>query len=111
MTRKKKKALVKQGVKLLEPVLRQEAALVPVVGKKLAQQAESQAPALPLEQLKKYGLLAGGAVLVLGAAQSVARTQTLRLALALELKKQLKPIHDKLDALEKENAELKKRLK
>ena len=107
MTRKKKKALVRKGVKLLEPVLREEAALVPAVGRKLRRApVEAPVPALPLDKLKKVGLLAGGALVGLTLAGGAARAASVRLAVSRELKKQLKPINEKLDRLEKENAEL-----
>lgn len=112
MTKKKKLALIKKGVKVLEPVLREEAALVPAAGKAIGRKAaEGLVQALPVKELKKYGLLAGGALLGFAAVNNVLRAQSYRLAVARELKKQLKPINDKLDALEKENAELKKELK
>lgn len=112
MTKKKKLALLKKGVKVLEPVLREEAALIPAAGKAIGKRAaEGVVQALPLKEIKKYGLLAGGAALGLAAVNNVLRTQSYRLAVSRELKKQLKPINDKLDALEKENAELKKELK
>ena len=39
MTKKKKLALIKKGVKALEPVLREEAALVPAAGKAFGKKA------------------------------------------------------------------------
>lgn len=111
MTKKKKLALVKKGVKLLEPVLREEAALVPAAGKALGKKAaEGVMQALPLKEIKKYAVLAGGALLGVTAVNNVLRAQSYRLAVSRELKKQLKPINEKLDALEKENAELKAEL-
>lgn len=111
MTKKKKLALLKKGAKLLEPVLREEAALIPAAGRVIGKKgSESVALALPLQQIKKYGLLAGGALLGLSAIGSTARTASYRMAVSRELKKQLKPIHEKLDKLEKENAELKAEL-
>ena len=111
MTKRKKLALLKQGAKLLDPLLREEAALIPAAGQVIGKKgSESVALALPLQQIKKYGLLAGGAVLGLTAIGSAARTAGYRAAVSRELKKQLKPIHEKLDRLEKENAELKAEL-
>ena len=111
MTKRKKLALLKQGAKLLEPLLREEAALIPAAGRVIGKKgSESVALALPLQQIKKYGLLAGGAVLGLTAIGSTVRTASYRMAVSRELKKQLKPIHEKLDRLEKENAELKAEL-
>ena len=112
MTRRRKLALVKKGVKLLEPVLREEAALVPAAGKAIGKKAaEGVVQALPLKELKKYALIAGGALVGLTAAGGVVRTQSYRIAVSRELKKQLKPINDKLDRLEKENEELKKKIR
>ena len=112
MTRRKKIALMKKGVKLMEPVLREEAALVPAAGLALGKRAaEGVVQALPLKSIKKFGLLAGGALLGLTAVNSALRTQSLRLAVSRELKKQLKPIHEKLDRLEQENEELRKQQK
>ncbi|MBR0353736.1 MAG: hypothetical protein IJK35_00020 [Oscillospiraceae bacterium] len=110
MTRRKKIALMKKGVKLMEPVLREEAALVPAARLALGRRAaEGVVQALPLKNIKKLGLLAGGALLGLTAVNSALRTQSMRLAVSRELKKQLKPIHEKLDRLEKENEELRKK--
>ncbi len=111
MTKKRKLALMKKGVKLLEPVLREEAALIPAAGKRLGKKAsEAVIQPLPLKDLKKYALIAGGALLGLTAVNNAARTASYRFALSRELKKQLKPVNEKLDRLEKENAELKKQL-
>ena len=111
MTKKKKLALLKKGAKLLEPVLREEAALIPAAGRVIGKKgSESVALALPLQQIKKYGLLAGGGLLGISLLGSAARTASYRMAVSRELKKQLKPIHEKLDKLEKENAELKAEL-
>ena len=64
MTKRKKLALLKQGAKLLEPLLREEAALIPAAGRVIGKKgSESVALALPLQQIKKYGLLAGGGLL------------------------------------------------
>lgn len=110
MTRRKKIALMKKGVKLMEPVLREEAALAPAARLALGRRAaEGVVQALPLKNIKKFGLLAGGALLGLTAVNSALRTQSMRLAVSRELKKQLKPIHEKLDRLEKENEELRKK--
>ena len=109
MTKRKKLALLKQGAKLLDPLLREEAALIPAAGRVIGKKG-SESVALPLQQIKKYGLLAGGAVLGLTAIGSTVRTASYRAAVSRELKKQLKPIHEKLDRLEKENAELKAEL-
>ena len=110
MTRRKKIALVRKGVKLLEPVLREEAALVPAAGKAIGKKAAAGVgQALPVKELKKLGLIAGCALLALTAANGVLRAQSYRLMVSRELKKQLKPINEKLDKLEKENAELRKK--
>ena len=111
MTKKKKLTLLKKGAKILSPVLREEAALIPAAGRVIGKKgAESVALALPLQQIKKYGLIAGGALLGLSAIGATVRTASYRMAVSRELKKQLKPIHEKLDRLEKENAELKAEL-
>lgn len=111
MTKRKKLALLKQGAKLLEPLLREEAALIPAAGRVIGKKgSESVALALPLQQIKKYGLLAGGGLLGVSVLGSAARTAGYRAAVSRELKKQLRPIHEKLDRLEKENAELKAEL-
>ena len=112
MTKRKKRALLKKGVEILTPVLREEAALIPAAGKQLTRKAAEEAVhAIPLKAIKKYGLIAAGALLGLSVAGSAARVQTTRIALSRELKKQLKPINEKLDALEKENEELRAELK
>lgn len=110
MTKKKKLALLKKGAKILEPVLREEAALVPAAGRALGKKA-AETVSLPLKEIRKYGLLAGGGLLGVTVLGGALRTEGYRLAVSRELKKQLKPINDKLDALEKENAELRKKLK
>ena len=110
MTKRKKLALLKQGAKLLDPLLREEAALIPAAGRVIGKKgSESVALALPLQQIKKYGLLAGGGLLGLSVLGSAARTASYRAAVSRELKKQLKPIHEKLDRLEQENEELRKK--
>lgn len=112
MTKKKKLALLKKGAKILKPVLREEAALMPAAGRALSKKAaETVSLALPLKEIKKYGLLAGGGLLGVTLLGGALRTESYRLAVSRELKKQLKPINEKLDALEKENAELRKKLK
>ena len=112
MTKRRKRALLKKGVEILTPVLREEAAKIPAAGKKLSKKAaEELVHTIPLKAIKKYALLAGGALLGLSIAGSAARTETMRLALSRELKRQLKPVNEKLDALEKENAELREELR
>ena len=111
MTKRKKLALLKQGAKLLEPLLREEAALIPAAGRVIGKKGSESVPlVLPLQQIKKYGLLAGGGLLGVSVLGSAARTAGYRAAVSRELKKQLRPIHEKLDRLEKENAELKAEL-
>ena len=111
MTKRKKRALLKQGAKLLEPLLREEAALIPAAGRVIGKKGSESVPlVLPLQQIKKYGLLAGGGLLGVSVLGSAARTASYRAAVSRELKKQLRPIHEKLDRLEKENAELKAKL-
>lgn len=111
MTKRKKLALLKQGAKLLEPLLREEAALIPAAGRVIGKKGSESVPlVLPLQQIKKYVLLAGGGLLGVSVLGSAARTAGYRAAVSRELKKQLKPIHEKLDRLEKENAELKAEL-
>ena len=67
LSKKKKLALLKQGVKVLEPALKEEAALIPLTKagkKKLSKKAaESVVSMIPVDKLKKYGLLAGGALI------------------------------------------------
>ena len=112
MTKKNKLALLKKGAKLLEPVLREEAALVPAAGRRIGKKSsETIALPLPLKELKKLGLIAGGGLLGLTLLGGAVRTESYRIAVSRELKMQLKPINEKLDALEKENAELRKKLK
>ena len=54
MTKKKKLALIKKGVKMLEPVLREEAALMPAASKAFGKKAaEGVVQALPLKEIKK----------------------------------------------------------
>ena len=49
MTKKRKLALLKQGAKLLDPLLREEAALIPAAGRVIGKKgSESVALALPL---------------------------------------------------------------
>ena len=111
MTKRKKLALLKQGAKILEPLLREEAALIPAAGRVIGKKGSESVPlVLPLQQIKKYGLLAGGGLLGVSVLGSAARTAGYRAAVARELKKQLRPIHEKLDRLEKETAELKAEL-
>ena len=111
MTKRKKLALLKQGAKLLEPLLHEEAALIPAAGRVIGKKGSESVPlGLPLQQIKKYGLLAGGGLLGVSVLGSAARTAGYRAAVSRELKKQLRPIHEKLDRLEKENAELKAEL-
>ncbi len=62
------------------------------------------------KKLRLTAAAAGGGLLLLGAAGSVGRYETFRLAVARELKKQLAPVNAKLDELEKQNEELKKQL-
>ncbi len=110
MTKRKKLALLKKGAKLLEPVLREEAALVPTAGRALSRKAsETTALPLPLKELKKLGLIAGGGLLGVTLLGGAVRTESYRIAVSRELKKQLKPIHEKLDRLERENEELRKK--
>lgn len=112
MTRKRKRALLKKGAQILEPVLREEAALIPAAGRKLSKKAaENVVQAIPVDKIKKAVLLAGGALLGLSVAGGAAKAEATRLAVSRELKRQLKPVHEKLDALEKENEELRTELR
>ncbi|MCR5663466.1 MAG: hypothetical protein K6G17_01150 [Oscillospiraceae bacterium] len=113
MTKKEKLALVKKGVELLEPVLAEEKAPAARRLRRAALQKTAQTlPELPSPaKLKRLGLLAGGTLLGLNLVGGALRMQSYRRALSHELKKQLKPVNAKLEALEKENAELREELK
>ena len=93
------------------PVLREKEELIPgapvKINKKMADYIIRN---LDKKKLVRIGAAAGGAALVATVGAAVTRTQMLRIALARELKKQLAPIQQKLDELEKQNEELKKEL-
>lgn len=79
--------------------------------KKLTSQLKdrlSQAPELDERQLTV--LAAAGTVLVCSAVHSIHRRMVMKRTVAKELKKQLAPVHKKLDSLQAENAQLRKEL-
>lgn len=90
--------------------LADEAAALAVSPKGRRKLAEAALKNVDLKKLKLTALAAGGGALLLGAAGSVYRYETFRLAVAKELKKQLTPLNEKLDELEKQNEELRKEL-
>lgn len=90
--------------------LADEAAALAASPKGRRKLAEAALKNVDLKKLKLTAFAAGGGVLLLGAAGSVYRYETFRIAVSKELKKQLAPLHEKLDALEKQNEELKKEL-
>ena len=113
MTRRKKLALLKKGVQMLEPVWKEEA-LVPLerTGSRalLRKETPGVGKMIPVEKLKRMGLLGGGALLGLSLLGSAVRVESMRLAFSHELKRQLKPMQEKLERREKQNEALKAEL-
>ena len=95
------------------PVRAESAAPAPLRGKKLDQRAVLQV--VRKVDWKKAGLIAGGVTVVCAAAGTASRYKFYQGIVARELKKQLAPLNDKLDALQAENrmlrAELEKKNK
>lgn len=93
------------------PVRAESAAPAPLRGKKLDQRAVLQV--VRKVDWKKAGLIAGGVTVVCAAAGTASRYKFYQGIVARELKKQLAPLNDKLDALQAENrilrAELEKK--
>ena len=87
------------------PVRAESAAPAPLRGKKLDQRAVLQV--VRKVDWKKAGLIAGG---VTAAAGTVSRYKFYQGIVARELKKQLAPLNDKLDALQAENRMLRAEL-
>lgn len=76
---------------------------LPVDEKKLRRAAALLEP----KNLKRLGIVAVGGTAALSLTGSLIQSRLYRAALARELKRQLAPIHKKLDALEQQNKELK----
>ena len=87
------------------PVRAESAAPAPLRGKKLDQRAVLQV--VRKVDWKKAGLIAGGVTVVCAAASRYKFYQGI---VARELKKQLAPLNDKLDALQAENRMLRAEL-
>ena len=85
------------------PVRAESAAPAPLRGKKLDQRAV-------LQVVRKAGLIAGGVTVVCAAAGTARRYKFYQGIVARELKKQLAPLNDKLDALQAENRMLRAEL-
>ncbi len=100
---KKKKALA--ALRLAD-----EAAALAATPKGRRRLAEAALKNVDMKKLKLTALAAGGGILLLGAAGSLTRYETYRIAVARELKKQLTPLNAKLDELEKQNEELRRKL-
>ena len=83
------------------PVRAESAAPAPLRGKKLDQRAVLQV--VRKVDWKKAGLIAGGVTIVCAAAGTASRYKFYQGIVARELKKQLAPLNDKLDALQAEN--------
>ena len=90
------------------PVRAESEAVAPLRGKKLDQRAVLQV--VRRVDWKKAGLIAGGATVVCAAAGTVSRYKFYQGIVARELKKQLAPLSDKLDALQAENRMLRAEL-
>ena len=80
----------------------------PLRGKKLDQRAVLQV--VRKVDWKKAGLIAGGVTVVCAAAGTASRYKFYQGIVARELKKQLAPLNDKLDALQAENRMLRAEL-
>lgn len=90
------------------PVCAESAAPAPLRGKKLDQRAVLQV--VRKVDWKKAGLIAGGVTVVCAAAGTASRYKFYQGIVARELKKQLAPLNDKLDALQAENRMLRAEL-
>ena len=90
------------------PVRAESAAPAPLRGKKLDQRAVLQV--VRKVDWKKAGLIAGGVTVVCAAAGTASRYKFYQGIVARELKKQLAPLNDKLDALQAENRMLRAEL-
>lgn len=91
------------------PVRAESAAPAPLRGKKL----DPSAPCCKSSARstgKKAGLIAGGVTVVCAAAGTASRYKFYQGIVARELKKQLAPLNDKLDALQAENRMLRAEL-
>ena len=90
------------------PVRAESAAPAPLRGKKLDQRAVLQV--VRNVDGKKAGLTAGGVTVACAAAGTASGNQSCQGIAARELKKQLAPLNDKLDALQAENRMLRAEL-
>ena len=90
------------------PRARGERCAPPLRGKKLDQRAVLQV--VRKVDWKKAGLIAGGVTVVCAAAGTASRYKFYQGIVARELKKQLAPLNDKLDALQAENRMLRAEL-
>ena len=90
------------------PVRAESEAVAPLRGKKLDRRAVLQV--VRRVDWKKAGLIAGGATVVCAAAGTASRYKFYQGIVARELKKQLAPLNDKLDALQAENRMLRAEL-
>lgn len=90
------------------PVRAESDTPAPLRGKKLDQRAVLQV--VRKVDWKKAGLIAGGVTIVCVAAGTASRYKFYQGIVARELKKQLAPLNDKLDALQAENRMLRAEL-
>ena len=87
-----------------------EALSLPASGKLSRRVSGQLLRAADRKQLRRLGLMAGGALGVLALAGSFYRYETFKLAMARELKKQLAPVKAQLSELEKQNEALRQEL-
>ncbi len=108
------KRIVRRKIRELEPVI-MEKAVDKVAGHAVEQVKNGGllgfVQRLTPGKLKAIAILGIGSVISVNVIGSFIRDQKMKLMFRRELKKQIRPLEDKVDELEKQNAELRRQLK
>lgn len=108
------KRMVRRKMKELEPVIVEKA--VDRVAGRAVEKVKTGGllgflQRLTPGKLKAIAVLGGGGIIAVNVVGNIVREQKMKLMFRRELKKQLKPLEEKIDDLEKQNAELRRQLK
>lgn len=108
------KRIVRRKIKELEPVI-MEKAVDTVTGRAVDKARNSGLlgfiQRLTPGKLKAIVILGGGGIIAVNVVGNFVRDQKMKLMFRRELKKQLRPMEEKIDELEKQNAELRRQLR
>ena len=108
------KRIVRRKIRELEPVI-MEKAVDKVTGRSVEQVKNAGLlgflQRLTPRKLKVIAILGGGGIVAVNILGNIVRDQKMKLMFRRELKKQIRPLEEKVDDLEKQNAELRRQLK